>query len=60
MNIEERLALEARNRALRDEFAGRAMQAILTGSGWTLTGPIEVAEKAYEYAEAMIKVRKAK
>lgn len=43
---------------LRDYFASKAMQAVLTGSAWTITKPDVVAEKAYEYADAMMKARK--
>jgi len=42
---------------LKDDFASKAMQAILTGS-WNITEPIEVAKKSYEYANAMIKFKK--
>jgi hypothetical protein len=41
---------------LRDYFASKAMQAILTGS-WNVTNPDEVTKKSYEYADAMIKGR---
>ena len=40
---------------LRDYFAAKAMQAILTGSSWSITNPDLVAKKAYEYADAMTK-----
>ena len=39
---------------LRDYFASKAMQAILTGQ-WNITNPDEVMKKSYEYADAMIK-----
>jgi len=42
---------------LRDYFASKAMQAILTGQ-WNITNPDEVTKKSYEYADAMIKGRK--
>jgi|LakMenE18May11ns_1017448.scaffolds.fasta_scaffold9810296_5 hypothetical protein len=43
---------------LRDYFAAKAMQAYLTGD-YDLY-PNEVAEKAYQVADWMIKTRKAK
>ena len=42
--------------SLRDYFASKAMQAILTGQ-WNITNPDEVMKKSYEYADAMIKGR---
>ena len=42
---------------LRDYFASKAMQAILTGQ-WNITDPDAVTKKCYEYADAMIKGRK--
>jgi hypothetical protein len=43
---------------LRDYFASKVMQAILTGSAWNITNPYEVSRKAYEYADVMMEVRK--
>jgi len=43
---------------LRDYFAGKVAQAILTGSAWNISNPYDVARKAYEYADVMIEVRK--
>jgi hypothetical protein len=43
---------------LRDYFASKIAQAILTGSAWSISNPYEVSRKAYEYADAMMEVRK--
>jgi hypothetical protein len=43
---------------LRDYFASKVTQAILTGSAWNISNPYEVARKAYEYADVMMEVRK--
>jgi len=42
---------------LRDYFASKVVQAILTGSAWNISEPTEVAKKAYQYADAMMKER---
>lgn len=42
---------------LRDQAAIKAMQAILAGSAWSVTKPSEVAEKAYDYANALVAER---
>jgi hypothetical protein len=42
---------------LRDYFASKVAQAILTGSAWNITNKYEVARKAYEYADVMMEVR---
>ena len=43
---------------LRDYFASKVAQAILTGSAWNISNPHEVARKAYEYADVMMEIRK--
>jgi len=44
---------------LRDYFAAKAMEAILTGQ-WNITTPEKVAERAYIYADKMLEERKPK
>jgi hypothetical protein len=44
---------------LRDYFASKVAQAILTGSAWNISNPYDVARKAYEYADVMMEIRNA-
>lgn len=46
------------HKTLRDEFAVKAMQAIITNSKNELLFEKDVAEYAYKYADAMMKVRR--
>jgi hypothetical protein len=48
----------ARDKTLRDEFAGRAMRGILTRKVFTTAE--RISEVAYEIADAMLKAREGK
>jgi hypothetical protein len=48
----------AKDKTLRDEFAGRAMQGILTRKVFTTAE--RISEVAYEIADAMLAAREAK
>ena len=48
----------ARDKTLRDEFAGQALQGILTRKVFTTAE--RIGEVAYEMADAMLKARDAK
>ena len=48
----------ARDKTLRDEFAGQALQGILTLK--VFTNAERIGEVAYELADAMLKAREAK
>jgi hypothetical protein len=52
---------EKRNHALRDHFAALAMNAILSdGSCYRRTEPSEIAQRAYQLADAMLVERARK
>jgi len=42
---------------LRDYFAAKAMQAILTSPSWMENKPSTLAKMSYEIADAMLKAR---
>ena len=42
---------------LRDYFAAKAMQAIMTAGYWNWKQPTDDAERCYEQADAMLKAR---
>lgn len=44
---------------LRDYFAAKAMQAIITGFSTSLPPTVMAAKAAYEYADAMLKARES-
>jgi len=47
---------EQRGMTLRDYFAAKAMQGIMSDSDMTI-GPAKIAEWAYQQADAMLKAR---
>jgi len=44
---------------LRDYFAAKAIQAILTSPSWMENKPSTLAKMSYEFADAMLKAREA-
>ena len=44
---------------LRDYFAAKAIQAILTSPSWMENKPSTLAKMSYEIADAMLKAREA-
>lgn len=48
---------ETQGMSLRDYFAAKAMQAFANGTVFTYTEANETAQKAYEYADAMLAQR---
>lgn len=57
-DIKELIQYEANKETLRDKFAAKAMQGILSASFGSVTAD-DVAHTAYVYADAMLEARKS-
>lgn len=59
MNWEKQGEFWAFGMTLRDYFAAKALQSIVTHKDWELWVAADVADWSYEFADAMIKAREA-